>query len=142
MSKALKNTLILTVGLPRSGKSTWAKKQGHPIVNRDAIRLATTGRAFVPEAEALITVIEDYMVKSLFLAGHKTVIVDATHTTAKRRERWENSDLWKVEHKIFVTDVHTCLLRAVYGGRKDLVPIIENMWDKCDVYKIKEAGND
>jgi predicted kinase len=32
--------LILTVGLPRSGKTTWAKQQGVPMVNRDAIRLA------------------------------------------------------------------------------------------------------
>jgi len=35
--------LILTVGLPRSGKSTWAAKKGFPIVSPDAIRLAMHG---------------------------------------------------------------------------------------------------
>ncbi len=32
------NRLILTVGLPRSGKTTWALEQGWPIVNPDSIR--------------------------------------------------------------------------------------------------------
>ncbi|KKK82651.1 hypothetical protein LCGC14_2801230, partial [marine sediment metagenome] len=46
--------LILTVGLPRSGKSTWARKQGHPIVNPDSIRLALYGEPFIEEAEPMI----------------------------------------------------------------------------------------
>src|SRR5690554_6874569 len=34
-----KHILICTVGLPRSGKTTWARKQSYPIVNPDSIRL-------------------------------------------------------------------------------------------------------
>ena len=33
----IKGNLLATVGLPRSGKSTWAKEQGFPIVSPDAI---------------------------------------------------------------------------------------------------------
>ncbi len=33
-------TLILMVGLPRSGKTTRARQIDHPIVNPDSIRLA------------------------------------------------------------------------------------------------------
>jgi len=75
--------LIMTVGLPRSGKSTWARKQGHPIAK--------------------------YMVQSLFLAGHDTVILDATNTTAQRREEWDSTD-WNVEYKLFETDMNIVLI--------------------------------
>lgn len=67
--------LLVTVGLPRSGKSTWAKQQGAPVVNPDAIRLALHGQAFLQEAEPLVWVMAKYMVEALFLAGHSTVIL-------------------------------------------------------------------
>ena len=62
----MSKTLILTVGLPRSGKTTWAKKTGLPIVNRDAIRIALHGQAYIQDAEEMITAFEWYMVKALF----------------------------------------------------------------------------
>jgi predicted kinase len=61
--------LILTMGLPRSGKSTWAKQQSVPIVSPDAIRLAMTGQRWVGELEDMVWVVAKYMVRSLFLAG-------------------------------------------------------------------------
>lgn len=45
------NILVITVGLPRSGKSTWAKTLGAPIVSCDAIRQALGVYPFVPKAE-------------------------------------------------------------------------------------------
>jgi len=121
------NKLILTVGLPRSGKSTWAKKQGHPIVNRDAIRLALHGQAFIGHAEDMVTAIEAYMVKSLFLAGHDTVIVDATNLKEKYRKRWENLGSWTVTTHILTTSKEVCIQRAKDGDRDDLIPVIERM---------------
>ena len=38
--------IIVTVGLPRSGKTTWAREQGYPIVNPDSIRLSLHGKRF------------------------------------------------------------------------------------------------
>ncbi len=43
--------LICTVGLPRSGKSTWCKTQSYPIVNKDSIRLALHGQRYLQDAE-------------------------------------------------------------------------------------------
>lgn len=94
------NVLILTVGLPQSGKSTWARQQGFPIVNPDAIRLAIHGMPFVREAEPLVWVLARYMVSALFLAGHTTVILDATNTTRKRRDTWK-SGMWCRCYKTF-----------------------------------------
>lgn len=119
--------LILTIGLPRSGKSTWAKTTGYPIVNRDAIRIALHGLPYIQNAEPMVTAIENYMVESLFIASHETVIVDATHLKEKYRKKWERSDRWKVEYKIFNVSKEICIQRAQFDGRRDLIPIIEKM---------------
>ncbi|MEE8577292.1 MAG: ATP-binding protein [candidate division Zixibacteria bacterium] len=132
------NTLIVTVGLPRSGKSTWAKevtKQIHsPIVNPDAVRLAVTGQRFVKTAEPLVWTIVQIMVRALFEAGHNSVILDATNTTKARRKFWLDEcrngfygDDAKVSFVVFDTPVDVCKQRAIHSGQKDLLPIIDSM---------------
>jgi len=126
--------LYLTVGLPRSGKSTWAVNQKVPVVSRDAIRKAVHGSSSILKAEELITAIETTMVKSLFLAGHDTIIVDSTHLKKEYRDRWQcspYSDLqWVVEYEFFKTDADTCIKRAIIDKREDLIPIIKAMASK------------
>src|SRR4051812_30122694 len=104
-------TLLVTVGLPRSGKTTWAQSTGHPIVCPDAIRLALHGQRFVPEAEPYVWAIAQTMVMALFLAGHKTVILDATNTTKERRKMWVSRN-WMTKFRVFDTDENECIRRA------------------------------
>jgi predicted kinase len=121
------NTLIVTVGLPRSGKSTWAKGTGHPIVNPDAIRLAI----HYPPAEPLVWGLAHTMVDALFMAGHETVVIDATNVTEKRRTEWQLPGV-AVKFEIFSTLPSECIRRAKANGREDLVPVIQRMarqWD-------------
>ena len=125
------NKLILTVGLPRSGKTTWALKQGHPIVNPDAIRLALHGRPFYAGAEAFVWAIAKIMVKALFGAGHGTVILDATNVTAKRRAEWK-SDEWQSVCHVFDVSQEECKERAILTDRDDLLPVIDRMAEQWD----------
>ena len=120
------NTLILTVGLPRSGKSTWANSQLIPRVNPDAIRLAIHGQAYRRECEHLVWALARTMVDSLFLAGHEEVILDATNGSKARRREWK-SDMWTRTYMVFDTPVQECIRRAVEGGRDYLCPVIERM---------------
>lgn len=107
----MSKTLILTVGLPQSGKSTWAQTESHPIVNPDSIRLALHGKPFIGLAEPFVWAIAKVMVRALFLAGHDAVILDATNTTRKRRDEWKSSS-WCRSFKVFDTPVEVCRDRA------------------------------
>lgn len=108
------NSLIMLVGLPRSGKTTWAKRQGLPIVNPDAIRLALHGHAFIKAAEPIVWAVARYMVVALFGAGNKTVILDACNNTQKRRGSWKD-DAWSREFKVFMTPKDVCIARVRDG---------------------------
>lgn len=136
------NVLILTVGLPRSGKTTWAldhsRRCGVPVVNPDSIRLALHGQAYVPEAEPFVWAIAKTMVRALFLAGHPTVIVDATNGTRKRRDDWKSSK-WATQFKVFSTDKDECIRRADATNRADLIPVIERMDAECQPLEADES---
>jgi predicted kinase len=121
-----KKTLILTVGLPRSGKSTWAREQGLPVVNPDSIRLALHGEAYLERAEPMVWVIAKIMVTALFEAGHAEVILDATSVTQERRDFWKNN-LWSIQYEIFDTSVEECIRRAKISEKLYLIPVIERM---------------
>lgn len=121
------NTLILTVGLPRSGKSTWARAQSYPIVNPDAIRLAIHEQRFLLSAEPYVWTVARTMVKALFLAGHDTVILDATNTTKKRREEWLTTGEWWLRYHVVDTPEAECLRRAEATGDQEILPIIKKM---------------
>ncbi len=129
----LKNVLILTVGLPRSGKSTWAKEQSLPIVNPDSIRLALHGHNFISEAEGFVWETAYLMAKSLFIAGHDSVIIDATNITERSRNTWKYKfPNCEIIHKYFKTEKEICIERAKLGGKEYLIPVIERMSKQID----------
>lgn len=117
-------TLIMTVGLPRSGKTTWAKEQNLPIVCPDAIRLALHGERFIQLAEPFVWAIAKVMVRALFLAGHDKVILDATNTTEKRRSEWIG---FHTVIQFFTASKEECIRRARLDGDETIVPVIERM---------------
>ena len=130
------NILLVTVGLPRSGKSTWAMETGYPVVNPDSIRLALHGQRFEELAEPFVWAIAMVMVRALFLAGHKTVVVDATNTTRKRRDLWRGGDRWFEKFVFFSTDVDECTRRA--GSDEVIIPVIERMAEQFESFGVDE----
>jgi predicted kinase len=133
------NTLILLVGLPRSGKTTWAKEQGFPIVNPDSIRLAIHGQRFVSVAEPFVWAVAKTMVRALFLAGHTTVILDATNTTRKRRDEWKSDDC-ETRFMQISTAESICISRANEMGDTEIVPVIERMARQFEALEVDELA--
>ena len=107
--------LYMMVGLPRSGKSTWARwhssRHNDPIVSPDAIRLALHGQQFIASAEPTVWATARLMVASLFLAGHSAVILDACNITVKRREEWASRE-WGRIFVVVDTPPDVCIRRA------------------------------
>lgn len=119
-------TLWMTVGLPRSGKTTSARGMKMPIVNPDSIRIALHGQRFIGEAEPMVWAMAKYMVAALFEAGHDDVVLDATNTTVKRRDEWVDKRCRRMFIPM-VADETECLARAARLNDSYIVPIIEKM---------------
>lgn len=138
-----KPELIAMMGLPRSGKSTIVKylmhELGCPVVRRDAIRLALHGERFVSEAEPMVKAMSLYMIRSLFLAGHQTVICDETNYSRAARDSIKSKD-WNTVFYEVTTNVDVCKERAVLTGQPDLVPVIEEMFGRYERLGADELG--
>lgn len=134
-------TLIITVGLPYSGKSTWARQQTFPIVNPDAIRLAMHGQRFASRAEPLVWATAKIMVRALFIAGHEFVILDATNVTHKRRDEWKSEE-WDCTFKVFNPGLPTCLARANEAKDTEILPVIDRMYQEYEPLSMIDPVDD
>lgn len=141
MLPRLKPELTMTVGLPRSGKTTWAKDTCCPIVSPDAIRLALHGHPYISSAEPIVWAIAKLMVGALFEAGHTRVILDACNNTAKRRAEWL-SRRWIRRFKVMTTAPDECARRAIADAREDLLPVIERMAEQHEPPTDEEFADD
>jgi len=107
--------LVLTIGLPASGKTTWTnemirKNPEYVNVNRDDIRLMMQGREryakFSRWRESIVTATAMALVQEALAQG-KSVIVSDTNLDPKRNENWKGiASEYNVEYreKLF-TDV-------------------------------------
>lgn len=123
--------LVATVGLPLSGKSTWAKSQAWPIVNPDAVRLAVHGERFIDRAEPFVWATVKAMVRALFLAGHKIVILDACNTTKRRRDDWISRE-WDTFFKVIDTSREVCEKRAEQKEDEIILLVIKRMAEQYE----------
>lgn len=123
--------LVAIVGLPLSGKSTWAKSQAWPIVCPDAVRLAIHGERFIGRTEPFVWATVKAMVRALFLAGHKIVILDACNTTRKRRDDWVSRG-WDTFFRVIDTPRGVCEMRARQEEDEDILPVIKRMAEQYE----------
>lgn len=81
--------LIVLVGPPGSGKTTWARRNGRGAVHisQDHLIDAITPQGFDHIYRPVYREAEDAIAGAALRAGH-TVIVDRTNRTRTHRERW------------------------------------------------------
>lgn len=94
--------LIITRGLPGSGKSTYAREwvnqdpKERIIVNRDSIR-RMLGPYWVPEREGLVTTIEHNMIRDGLINNYH-VILDATNFKATIKNYSDMIRAWGIHN--------------------------------------------
>lgn len=105
--------IIVTRGLPGSGKSTWAKEwvaadpDNRVRANRDDIRMTMFGTTRGVD-EDLVTQVETRIVEAAVEAG-KAVVVDAMHLRAQYVKKW--ASLGNVVLQDFPVPVDVCVER-------------------------------
>jgi predicted kinase len=112
--------LIVLVGLPGSGKSTWAGRQSAGVLSSDAVRALLTGDAGNQSVNRLVFPTLHFLLTMRFKAGAETTILDATSLTAKERKAWVRPARalgGEVEAVFFDTPLAVCKQRNVARSR-------------------------
>jgi predicted kinase len=118
-----------------------ASKHGWVIMNPDSVRLALHGQRYLAESEDLVWAVARIMVRSLFLAGHNKVVVDATNIKRYYRDQWRprTGDCWdRVVHCLIPATKKTCIRRAHKTNDQEIVPVIEKMADQYEPLELDE----
>lgn len=129
--------IILTIGLPASGKSTWAKEQvqKYPAlykrVNKDDLRAMIDNGGWSKERERFILRIRNQIIRESLIAGY-SVIVDDTNFHPKHLETMQEiaKDYKNVEIEIkrFDTSLLECIQRDRTRENSVGEKVILGMW--------------
>jgi predicted kinase len=77
--------VILLVGLPGSGKSTWAREQGYEVLSSDELRLKLSGDETNQTIHGKVFGAMRYLLRLRLQLGQAVTVIDATNL--RRRDR-------------------------------------------------------
>jgi predicted kinase len=141
----MNQTLYITIGLPASGKSTWAKKmvRDNPStfkrVNKDDLRAMLDVSQFSNSNEQFVLDTRDHIVREALKKG-KSVIVDDTNLNPKHQEHLEtivgqiNRGI-NIELVFFDVPIEECIVRDSKRTAKVGEKVIRSMFKSYETRK-------
>ncbi len=112
--------LVLTVGLPGSGKSTWLRERGVEAISSDGVRALLSGDETNQSLNRLVFRTMRQMAKARRLAGAQATYIDSTALTKWERRcwvRWAELNDCEVEVVLFEVELEECLRRNAARAR-------------------------
>lgn len=148
--------IILTRGIPASGKSTWAKQEvlkdpEHSIrINKDDLR-NMSGQYYVPAREDYITTCRNQLLNIAVYMGFNTIILDAMNLNPKDidyismivdnfNKALEGDNQYKMEFKDFTNvPLNVCIKRDSKRENPLGEKVIRGIFNKYQtMYNLKE----
>ena len=139
-------SLYMLVGLPASGKSTWAKAKckNNPhaaYISRDEIRFSLLKDGedyFAKEKEVFKTFITSIQQAMSDAFDYNEIYIDATHLNERSRQKVLNKlnvSHWDIYLVNFTTPIEVCIERNSHRTGREFVPesVIRNMESWRDV---------
>ncbi len=138
----MKQKIVVLVGLPGSGKSTWLARRGIQAISTDQIRHILSGDATNQSIHVRVFATVRYLLRHRLAIGQPISYVDATHLTPAERKPYIEIARrcgCEIEALFFDTPVEECMRRN--AARERVVPpdIIKAMAAKLRIPELAEG---
>jgi len=134
--------IVITVGLPASGKSTYLRRKGIRAISSDEIRELITEDPADQLHHARVFAAMRYLIRQRIAAGRSVTYVDATHLM-----RWERRPYIRlarrygcqIEALFFDVPVDVCIVRNALREPRVPVEAIRLMAVRMEVPAVEEG---
>jgi predicted kinase len=147
--------VVLTIGLPGSGKTTWYKRRGVTPLSSDLLRSILFDDITEQRYQGLVFSTLRSLLRARLIARMPWNYVDATNLSIHERRQWikmAKSFGYEVQAVFFDVPLEVCLERNSKRDRsvsEDIMrkmgeklkpPVFEEGFDKITVVRVKSAG--
>lgn len=132
------NKIILTKGLPASGKSTWAReyqeKNPNTVrINKDDLRAMMHNSIWSHGREQFILKVRNFIVEEALKEGHDVIVDDTNLHSKHKNEMWRIASAYNatVEEKSFLdVSVEECIKRDLKRPNSVGTKVIKGMYNQ------------